>query len=128
MKKLLQEFKEFAFSGNLIEIAVAFILALKFKDVIDSFVANIITPIISAIGGKQNFDDVGFNIGDGRIAIGTFLNTVISFVIIAAILFAIVKAYEAYQERRGIKKPDGGVSEEVQLLREIRDALRAPRV
>ncbi len=128
MKKWLQEFKEFAFSGNLIEIAVAFILALKFKDVIDSFVDGIITPIIAAIGGKQDFRDVTLDIGDGKLQIGRFLNTVISFVIIAAVLFLIVKAYEQYQERRGIKKADGGVSEEIELLREIRDSLRTPRV
>jgi large conductance mechanosensitive channel len=126
MKKLLLEFRDFAFSGNLIELAVALILALAFKDVVDSFVNGIITPIVSAIGGKQDFSDVGFDIGKGHIAVGLFLNTVISFIIIALVLFAIVKAYEQYQVRRGIVK-EGAVAEEVELLREIRDELRASR-
>jgi large conductance mechanosensitive channel len=127
MKKLLQEFKEFAFSGNLIELAVAFILALKFKDVIDSFVNDVVMQIIAAIFGKPDFSDVTFDIGDATVRIGTFITVLIAFALVAAVLFAIVKAYKAYQARRGITTDDAGVSEEVQLLREIRDALRAPR-
>jgi large conductance mechanosensitive channel len=127
MKKLLQEFKEFAFSGNLIELAVAFILALKFKDVVDSFVDDVVMQFIAAIGGKQDFRDVTFDVGDATVRIGTFITVLIAFILVAAVLFAIVKAYERYQERRGIRKPDGGVSEEIQLLREIRDSLRTPR-
>jgi large conductance mechanosensitive channel len=125
MKKLLQGFRDFAFSGNLIELAVAFILALKFKDVVDSFIDDIIMQVIAAIFGKQDFSDVTFDIGDATIRIGSFITVLIAFLLVAAVLFAIVKAYEAYQARRGIAKDDAGVSEEVQLLREIRDSLRA---
>jgi large conductance mechanosensitive channel len=124
MKKLLQEFKEFAFSGNLVELAVAFILALKFADVVTSFVDDIVMQVIAAIVGKPDFRDVTFDIGDATIRIGSFITVLIAFLLVAAVLFAVVKAYDHYQERRGIKK-DGGPSEEVLLLREIRDSLRA---
>jgi large conductance mechanosensitive channel len=125
MKKVLQEFKEFAFSGNLIELAVAFILALKFADVVTSFVDDIVMQVIAAIVGKQDFRSVTFDIGDATIRIGSFINVLIAFVLVAAVLFAVVKLYEAYQAQRGIVK--GEDPEEIRLLREIRDALRAPR-
>jgi large conductance mechanosensitive channel len=127
MKKVLQEFRDFAFSGNLIEIAVAFILALKFADVVNSFVDDIVMQIIAAIFGKPDFRDVTFDIGDATIRVGSFITVLVAFALVAAVLFAIVKMYDRYKQRRGIEQPDAGVSEEVQLLREIRDSLRTPR-
>jgi large conductance mechanosensitive channel len=124
MKKLLQEFRDFAFSGNLIEIAVAFILALKFADVVNSFVDDIVMQIIAAIFGKADFSDVAFDLGDARIGIGSFITVLVAFTLVAAVLFGIVKMYDQYKQRRGVVEPDAGTSEEVQLLREIRDALR----
>jgi large conductance mechanosensitive channel len=124
MKKLLHEFRDFAFNGNLVELAVAFILALKFADVVTSFVDDIVMQVIAAIVGKPDFRDVTFDIGDATIRVGSFITVLIAFLLVAAVLYFVVKAYEQYQERRGMKKDDGGPSEEILLLREIRDSLR----
>ena len=90
---MLEEFKKFILQGNLIEIAVGLILALKVKDVVDSLVADVITPIIAAAGGQPNFDSLVIDIGDGEIRYGAFLNTVLSLLIVGFVLFLIVKAY-----------------------------------
>lgn len=123
MKALWDDFKKFLLKGDLVAIAVAFILAGAFKVIVDSFVADVITPILAAIGGKPNFDDVTIDIGDGVIRIGSFLNTIISFVIIGFVLFGIVKMYEKAKSLRSAEEvaddPDT-----VDVLIEIRDLLK----
>ena len=123
---MLKEFKDFILKGNLLEIAVGLILALAFKDVVDSFVRGVITPIIAAVGGQPNFSSLTIDIGDGEIRYGIFLNAVISFVIIGFILFLIVKAVNRMVELAK-RRPDEEATEpgeDVVLLREIRDTLR----
>ena len=124
---MLKEFKDFLLKGNLLEIAIGLVLALAFKTVIDSLVADVITPIIAAIGGQPNFDSLTLDIGDGQIRYGAFLNTIISFVIIGFVLFLIVKAFNAMLEaarRQGREDEINEPGEDVMLLREIRDSLR----
>jgi large conductance mechanosensitive channel len=120
---VLKEFKEFLTKGNLIEIAVGLILALAFKAVVDSVVGDIFTPIIGAIFGQADFSDLVIKVGDAHIFYGRFINAVISFVIIGFVLFIVMKAYNAIRRDTPPPEPD----EEVLLLREIRDSLRAPR-
>ena len=121
---MLKEFKEFLMQGNLVEIAVGLILALAFKTVVDSLVKDIITPIIGAIFGQPDFSSLVLKIGDGRIRYGSFINTIVSFVIIGFVLFMLVKAYNKAVDMtsRG-KAEEDDTSEEVVLLREIRDQL-----
>jgi large conductance mechanosensitive channel len=124
MKKVWKEFLEFIMTGNVLMLAVAFILGTATKDVVDSFVKNIIQPIIGAIVGRPTFDN-SFKLGDGRITWGIFVTAVINLVIIGAVLFAIVKAYDAYRARRiaaGEEEP-AEPSEEVILLRRIAEAI-----
>jgi large conductance mechanosensitive channel len=124
---VLKEFKDFLLKGNLLEIAIGLVLALAFKTVIDSLVADVITPIIAAIGGQPNFDSLTLDIGDGQIRYGAFLNTIISFVIIGFVLFLIVKAFNKMLEaarRQGREDEINEPGEDVMLLREIRDSLR----
>lgn len=123
---MLKEFKDFLMKGNLIEIAVGLILALAFSAVVTSFVADIITPIIAAIGGQPDFNSLFLDIGDGRIAYGRFLNNIISFIIIGLVLFMVVKAYNRMVEmsrRKGETDETEEDTAEVVLLREIRDQL-----
>ncbi|MGH2630964.1 MAG: large conductance mechanosensitive channel protein MscL [Actinomycetota bacterium] len=118
---MLKEFKDFALKGNLIEIAVGLILALAFFAVVTSLVADIITPIIGAIFGQPDFSSLTIDIGDAQIRYGAFLNTVINFLIVAFVLFLIVKG-----ANRMIPKKDEEVGpSEVELLTEIRDSLRS---
>ena len=124
---MLKEFKEFVMKGNLVEIAVGLIFALKFKDVIDSFTNGVISPIIGAVVGESSLSDATFDIGDGVVRYGAFLNTVITFVITGFVLFMIVKAYNRVLEaskRRGDEDEVTDPGEDVLLLREIRDELR----
>lgn len=121
---MLKEFKEFILEGDLVEIAVGLIIALKVADVVDSLTDNIINPIIGAIFGEPDFGHLTLSIGKGEITYGNFINSVISFVLVGFILFLIVKAYN--EAKRRTTKPGEAVddtAEEVLLLREIRDSL-----
>jgi large conductance mechanosensitive channel len=91
-KGILTEFKEFALSGNVLELAIAFILGLYFKQVVDALVNGVILSFVSAIFGKPSFDDLTFNVGDGVILYGTLITAIVTFLIVAAALFLIIKA------------------------------------
>jgi large conductance mechanosensitive channel len=89
---MIREFREFALKGNLLELAVAFVLGLAFAAVVTSLVDDVIMQIVAAIFGKPDFSDLTFSIGDGVIRYGSFLTAVVTFLIIAWVLFLIVKA------------------------------------
>ena len=91
---MLKEFREFALKGNLLELAVAFVLGLAFAAVVTSFVDDIIMQLIAAIVGKPDFSNLTFSIGDGVIRYGSFLTALVTFLIIAWVLFLIVKAVQ----------------------------------
>src|SRR4029078_4020169 len=88
-RSMFEEFKEFLNKGDIITIAVGLILALYFQQIINALLVGVIFPIIAAIFGKRNFLDIGFDIGDARISIGLVLNAIISFVVVAFLLFLI---------------------------------------
>lgn len=90
---MLKEFRDFITKGNLVEIAVAFIIALAFAAVVASFVADIVTPIIAAVFGQPDFSRLKIDIGESAITYGNFLNALITFLIVAFVMFLIVKAY-----------------------------------
>lgn len=122
MKKLLQEFKEFIDKGDVVTVAVGLVLALYFKTIVDKIIEGVITPIVAAVAGKQNYAAIGFDIGDARISIGLVLGAVIDFLIVGFVLFLVVKAYNK------VRKPApeaAGAPTEVELLTEIRDALKS---
>lgn len=89
---MLREFKEFALKGNLIDLAVAFILGLAFAAVVTSFVDDIIMPIVGAVVSDKSFADLSFEIAGVDIRYGSFLTVLLNFLIVAWILFLIVKA------------------------------------
>jgi large conductance mechanosensitive channel len=89
---MLKEFREFAVKGNLLELAVAFVLGLAFAAVVTSFVDDIIMHLVAAIIGKPDFSSLTFSIGDGVIRYGSFLTALVTFLIIAWVLFLVVKA------------------------------------
>ena len=90
---MLKEFTAFIMKGNRVEIAVAFISAWAFAAGVASFVADIVTPIIAAIFGQPDFSGLEIDIGESSITYGKFLNAVITFLIVAFVMFLIVKAY-----------------------------------
>lgn len=125
MKKYAKEFVSFIMTGNVLMLAVAFVMGGLTKKVIDDFVGYIINPIIGAIVGKPEFSNT-LKIGKGIIQYGSFINTLINLVITGLVLFLIVKTYDAYRSRRTAagEEPEEP-SEEVVLLRRIAGALEA---
>ena len=94
------DFKKFLLSGNIVELAVAFIMAGAFALVVQSLVEDIINPIIAAIIGKPDFSELTISVGDATITYGNFITTLINFVLIAAaVFFLIVKPVGAAMSR-----------------------------
>ena len=130
-----KEFKEFINNGNVFETAVGLIMALAFKPIVDS-VVDIITNIISGILKLPDFSslvitlhkaseaDIAAGKTDAVIKYGALINNVISFIVIAFVLFMMVKAYNKMSRKQAVEEAPAGPSE-VELLTEIRDALKA---
>ncbi len=98
---MLKEFRDFLTRGNLVELAVAFVMGIAFAAVITSLVDNLVMPIIAMIFGKPSFDDLTFTINDAVFRYGTVITAVITFVAIAAaVFFVIVKPMQVLAERR----------------------------
>ena len=91
MKKFAQEFKEFALKGNVISLAVGLIIGMAFQEVISSLVDNILSPIIGLFV-RQNFDTLEFHVAGVTLYYGAFITSVISFIIMALVVFMIVRA------------------------------------
>ena len=98
---MLQEFKDFLMKGNLIELAVAFVMGVAFAAVLNALVTDIVTPIIGAIVGKVDFSNLTFTIHKSRFLYGSFITAAIQFVTIAlAVFFFIVKPTQLVLARR----------------------------
>ena len=87
---MLKEFRDFVLRGNVVELAVAVVIGAAFGAVVTSFVASFITPLIAAIGGKPDFSSLAFTINGSRFTYGSFFNALLSFLIIAAVVFFFV--------------------------------------
>jgi large conductance mechanosensitive channel len=135
-KGLIAEFKEFILTGDLMSIAVAFIMGAAVKAVIDSFVKDIFTGILGLAGKCKEIPDPAdpkatiqscAGIADKKwktVGWGSFLNNVINFLIIAAVVFVLVKAYKKATSRQLASEIAAGPSAEETLLTEIRDLLK----
>jgi large conductance mechanosensitive channel len=103
---MFREFKAFIVRGNLIELAVAFIIGLAFAAVVASLVKDVITPIIGAIFGQPDFSALKVDIGKSAITYGNFLNALLTFVVVALVMFTIVRAYNR------ITRPDAATTKD----------------
>jgi large conductance mechanosensitive channel len=130
MKNFIREFKDFIATGNMVELAVAVILGLAIKAVIDAFIGNVVNPLIGAIVGKPNLDNFltitvrKGTANESTISIGAVLTQLISLILVGLVLFLMVKAYN--RMRRPVQAAPPGPNE-IDLLTEIRDELRARR-
>ncbi len=102
---IVQEFKQFLLRGNVIDLAVAVVIGAAFSAFVNALVADIITPIIAAIGGQPDFSKISFTINKSEFLIGDFLNQVISFVIISAVIFFLVIKPVNYLIQRSRSEP-----------------------
>jgi large conductance mechanosensitive channel len=123
----LREFRDFVMRGNLIELAVAFVMGVAFAAVINSLVTNLVMPIIAAIVGKPSFNDLTFTIHKSIFHYGSFITDVITFVsIAAAVFFFIVKPVDLVMRRRRAEEPaPEEISAEERRHQELLVALRA---
>jgi large conductance mechanosensitive channel len=130
---MIQEFKAFIMRGNIVDLAVAVILGVAFGAVVSAFTDGVLMAFIAAIVGEPNFDSIILEIGDGNILIGTFLTAVVNFLIIAFVLFMVLKALEKTMSMGKTKAEAEAAevtpapSDEAVLLTEIRDLLSANR-
>lgn len=103
----MREFRDFVLRGNVVDLAVAVVIGAAFGAVVTAFVADLITPLIAAIGGKPDFSALSFTINESEFRYGHFINAVIAFLIIAAaVFFFVVKPLNALMARRRATDPD----------------------
>ena len=97
----MKDFRQFILRGNLVDLAVAVVIGTAFAAVIAALVADLITPLIAAIGGNQDFSALSFTINGSKFAYGAFINALLTFVIVAAVLFFfVIKPVNALMNRR----------------------------
>ncbi len=139
---MLEEFREFINRGNVVELAVAFVMGVAFKPIIDNLVSRIVMPVIGLLVGQPNFDTVGtfacepgldpatgIVVGDTVCAgsVGAVLTATINFLLVAAALFFVVKAYNRMNREEPAEPEPEADPDDIVLLREIRDSLRQDR-
>jgi large conductance mechanosensitive channel len=120
------EFKRFIGRGNVIDLAVAVVMGAASKAMIDSLVGDIISPIIGVFLGGVNFKGLSITLGHAHIMYGAFIQAMINFLMIAVIVFLIVKNFAKLQSKllgTGAAEPKP-IPEDVKLLTEIRDLLK----
>ena len=102
----MKDFKEFLLRGNLVDMAVGIVIGLAFAAVVTALVGDLITPLIAAIGGKPDFGNLSFTINKSHFLYGAFINALITFLVIAAVVFfLIVKPVNALMARRRTETP-----------------------
>ena len=110
----MKDFREFLLRGNLVDMAVGIVIGVAFGAVVTALVSDLITPLIAAIGGQQDFSTLTFKINGSRFLYGSFFNALISFVVIAAVVFFfVVKPVNAllhrYRSGSAGRRDDAGV-------------------
>lgn len=132
---MIKEFKEFAMRGNLVDIAVAFVMGAAFNKVVTAFTGGLIAPLVGMLTGKdlsQNKWVIKEEVKDATGAVtqpevalqwGSFLTSVIDFLIVAFVMFMIIKGINALKKKEPATPP-AATPEDILLLREIRDSLK----
>jgi large conductance mechanosensitive channel len=123
MKKITGEFKQFIARGNVMDMAIGIIIGAAFGKIVTSFVNDIFMPPMGYIMGGVDFKDLKLVIGNSSLNYGNFIQTVIDFLIIALSIFLMIKFLNKLKIQVSAAKKDEP-SEEVKLLREIRDELK----
>ncbi|MGK0275951.1 MAG: large conductance mechanosensitive channel [Ilumatobacter sp.] len=119
---MISEFKDFINRGNLVDLAIAVVLATFFAPIITAIVDGVLLNLIAAIFGQPNFDAIGIDVGDSRLLIGSVITAIVMFLIVAFVCFLIVKQINKMKvdEEAVVSGPS-----ETDLLAEIRDAIKA---
>ena len=130
MKKFLREFKEFAMRGNVMDLAVGVIVGGAFSSITTSLINDILMPVIGIFVSEASFADLTVTVGSAVVAYGNFIQAVINFLIMAFVVFCMVKGINwlsRKKEEAPPPPPPPAPSQEEKLLTEIRDLLREQR-
>jgi large conductance mechanosensitive channel len=122
---MLKEFREFIMRGNVIDLAVAVIIGGAFTAIINSLVNDIIMPIIGVLLGGVDFTTLAVTVGEASITYGNFIQAIINFLLIALVLFLIVRSINRLNRKKVEAPAPPAPTVEEKLLTEIRDLLRA---
>jgi len=128
---MISEFKDFAIKGNMLDMAVGIIIGGAFGTIISSLVGDVIMPVVGFFSGGLDFSQLSYSLGAGAdgepvaVKYGLFINALIAFLIVAFVLFMIIKAVNKAKEAAGMAEEEAAETprQEV-LLEEIRDALK----
>jgi large conductance mechanosensitive channel len=128
--KMWKEFKEFVNRGDVVELAVAVIIAGAFGAIISSLVNDIIMPLVGVVLGGVDFSSLSIQVGEATVLYGSFIQAIVDFLIITLVLFLIIRGYnklQAAREQEAKEEPPAPPepSPEEKLLAEIRDLLKA---
>ena len=118
---MLKEFKDFIARGNVVDMAVGIIVGAAFTAIVNSLVNNLINPLIGLFIGKIDLSNLVLTVGDAQFKYGLFLNAVINFIIIAFVVFLLVKFINHFHKKE--EKP-ATPSPEIQYLKEIAETLK----
>ncbi|HFK1766347.1 MULTISPECIES: large-conductance mechanosensitive channel protein MscL [Bacillus] len=121
------EFKKFAFKGNVIDLAVGVVIGAAFGKIVSSLVKDIITPLLGMVLGGVDFTDLKITFGKSSIMYGNFIQTIFDFLIIAAAIFMFIKVFNKLTSKREEEEKEEELPEptkEEELLGEIRDLLK----
>lgn len=124
MNKFINEFKTFALKGNVMDLAVGVIIGGAFGKIISSLVDNVIMPLIGIILGGKNFNGLVVTVGDAKITYGLFISATIDFIIIALVLFMMIKLMNKAIKKRETEPSPAKKPDDIVLLEEIRDLLK----
>lgn len=129
MHNIINEFKAFALKGNVMDLAVAVVIGAAFNKIVSSLVDNIITPVVGIIMGGLDFSDLAITFGDAAVTYGAFIQSIIDFLIVALVLFFVIKTINrakglTTEEEVNEKAEEPTPPSEAELLTEIRDLLK----
>jgi len=117
---IVSEFKEFAMKGSLMDMAAGIIIGAAISKVVGTLVESIIMPLIGIVMGGVDFSSLAFKIGEASVGYGAFIQALIDFLIIALVIFLLLRAINNMKKAQ----PDDEPAEDVALLTEIRDLLK----
>ncbi|HJE50346.1 large-conductance mechanosensitive channel protein MscL [Lactobacillus johnsonii] len=120
---MVKEFKEFISRGNMMDLAVGFIIGAAFTAIVNSLVKDLINPLIGLFIGKIDLSNLKFTIGEATFKYGSFLNAVINFLIIALVVFFLIKLVNKITPKKEVEEDPAPTNEEI-YLRQIRDLLQ----
>ena len=124
MKGFMTEFKEFINKGNVMDMAVGVIIAGAFGKIVTALVENILMPIVGMLLGGVNFSELSVTVGDASIVYGAFIQAIIDFLIIAFVIFVLVKNINKIKKEEPAEEEPEETPADIALLTEIRDLLK----